>query len=86
MSLAVFPIYKIGRFVLPRRHALIVAGLAALAPLMYYTTLAMSENLAYPLCMFSVWAMLLAIQAPGTRRDAVLLVSIAAATATLATG
>jgi len=80
MSLALFPIYKIGRFVLPRRHALIVAGLAALAPLMYYTTLAMSENLAYPLCMFSLWAMLAAIQAPSVRRDAVLLVSIAAAT------
>jgi hypothetical protein len=80
MSLAVFPIYKIGRFVLPRRHALIVAGLAAVAPLMYYTTLAMSENLAYPLCMFSLWAMLSAIRAPSVRRDAVLLVSIAAAT------
>jgi hypothetical protein len=82
MSLAVFPIYKISRFVLPRRHALIVAGLAALAPLMYYTTLAMSENLAYPLCMFSVWAMLAAIQTPSAKRDAVLLVSIVAATAT----
>jgi hypothetical protein len=82
MSLAVFPIYKIGRFVAPRRHALIVAGLAALAPLMYYTTLAMSENLAYPLCMLSVWAMLAAIQAPSAKRDAVLLVSIVAATGT----
>jgi hypothetical protein len=81
MSLSVIPIYKIARFVLPRRSSLVVAALSALAPLMYYTALAMSENLAYPLFLASVWAMLVAVRSPSRRADAVLLISIAAASA-----
>ena len=81
MSLSVIPIYNIARFVLPRRSSLVVAGLSALAPLMYYTALAMSENLAYPLFLASVWAMLVAVRSPSRRADAVLLISIAAASA-----
>ena len=74
MSLSVIPIYNIARFVLPRRSSLVVAGLSALAPLMYYTALAMSENLAYPLFLASVWAMLVAVRSPSRRADAVLLI------------
>jgi hypothetical protein len=81
MSLSVIPIYKIARFVLPRRASLVVAGLSALAPLMYYSALAMSENLAYPLFLFAIWAMLTAVRSPGWRKDGFLLVSIVAATA-----
>jgi hypothetical protein len=81
MSLSVIPIYKIARFVLPRRSSLVVAALSALAPLMYYTALTMSENLAYPLFLASVWAMLVAVRSPSRRADAVLLISIAAASA-----
>ena len=82
MSLSVIPIYKIARFVLPRRSSIGVAALSALAPLMYYTALTMSENLAYPLFLASVWAMLVAVRSPSRRADAVLLISIAAASAT----
>jgi Dolichyl-phosphate-mannose-protein mannosyltransferase len=81
MSLSVFPIYKIARFVLPRRWSLVAAGLSALAPLMYYSALAMSENLAYPLFLTAVWALLVAVRSPSLRADAVLLLSIAAASA-----
>jgi len=81
MSLSVIPIYKIARFVLPRKASLVVAGLSALAPLMYYSALAMSENLAYPLFLFAIWAMLTAVRSPGWRKDAFLLVSIVVATA-----
>jgi hypothetical protein len=81
MSLSVVPIYKIARFVLPRRSSLIVSGLSVIAPLMLYTSFVMSENLAYPLVLVSVWAMLEAVRAPGLRSDALLLVSIFAASA-----
>jgi Dolichyl-phosphate-mannose-protein mannosyltransferase len=81
MSLSIFPVYMIARFVLPRRSSLVAAGLSGLAPLMYYSALAMSENLAYPLFLASVWAMLVALRSPSTRADAVLLISIVAASA-----
>jgi len=54
MSLSIFPVYMIARFVLPRRSSLVAAALSAVAPLMYYSALAMSENLAYPLFLTSV--------------------------------
>ncbi|MDP9285546.1 MAG: hypothetical protein M3P41_11445 [Actinomycetota bacterium] len=79
ISLSVFPIFKIARFVLPRGESLLVAGLSALAPLMLYSSFVMSENLAYPLCLVAVWAMMEAVRAAGPRRDTVLLVSIVAA-------
>ena len=44
MSLALAPVYAIARFMLPRGPALVVVVLAAVAPLMYVTTLGMSEN------------------------------------------
>jgi Dolichyl-phosphate-mannose-protein mannosyltransferase len=81
MSLSIFPVYMIARFVLPRRSSLVAAALSAFAPLMYYSALAMSENLAYPLFLASVWAMLVAVRSPSRRADAVLLISIAAASA-----
>ena len=82
MSLAVFPIYGIARFVLPRRPALLVVGLSAAAPLMYYTTLVLSENLAYPLFLVAVWAMLRTVREPSVKWDAIMLVAIAAVTLT----
>jgi len=48
ISLAVFPVYGIARFVLPRRFSLLVAFLSVLAPLMSYPSFTMSENLGYP--------------------------------------
>jgi hypothetical protein len=81
MSLALFPIYKIARFVLPPRPSLLVAGLSAAAPLMYYTAVVMSENLAYPLFLLTVWAMLVALRTPSLGRDAALLACVLAASA-----
>jgi hypothetical protein len=81
MSLSIIPIYKIARFILPRSGSLVVAGLSALAPLMYYSALAMSENVAYPLFLVAVWVMLLTVRSPGWRVDAFLLGAIVAASA-----
>jgi Dolichyl-phosphate-mannose-protein mannosyltransferase len=84
MSLSIFPTYKIARFVLPRRSSLVAAGLSALAPLMFYTSFSMSENLAYPVCLTAFWALLATIRAPGARNDALLLGAVVAASATRA--
>ena len=40
---------------------------------MLYSSLEMSESLAYPLCLFAIWAMLAAIRSPSRRGDAVVL-------------
>jgi hypothetical protein len=81
MSLSIFPVYKIARFVLPRRPSLLAAALSVLAPLMFYSDFVMSENLAYPLFLITVWTTLVAVRAPRPRNDALLLVAIAGACA-----
>jgi hypothetical protein len=73
MAVAVWPIYKIARFVLPRGYAIAATGVSALAPLMLYSNLVMSESLAYPLFLFTVWAMLVSLRSPGWRSDAVVI-------------
>jgi hypothetical protein len=81
ISLAIFPTYKIARFILPRRSSLLVAGLSPLAPLMTYSSFTVSENLAYPLCLLAIWAMLHAVRAPSIRSDALLVGAVVLATA-----
>jgi hypothetical protein len=81
ISLAIFPTYKIARFVLSRRLSLVVAGLSALAPLLAYSSFTVSENLAYPLCLLAVWAILEAVRTPCFRTDAFVIGSILLATA-----
>jgi hypothetical protein len=81
ISLAIFPTYKIARFVLSRRLSVLVAALTAAAPLMAYSSYSMSENLAYPVCLFAIWATLEAIRSPSVRSDAVMLGTIALASA-----
>jgi hypothetical protein len=81
ISLAVFPLYKIARFALGRRDSLIVVALSAVAPLMSFPAFTMSENLAYPLCLCALWAMLAAVREPSTVRDLLLVLAILAATA-----
>jgi hypothetical protein len=80
ISLSVFPIFKIARFVLPRRLSLVVAGLAAVAPLMSYPSFTISESLAYPLCLVGFWATLEAVRRPSPSTDALFLVAAFVAT------
>jgi hypothetical protein len=81
MSLSVFPVYGISRFVLSPWRSLGVAALSLIAPLMFYTDLELSENLAYPLVLVAIWAMLRAVSDPRPRNDALLLGAIALASA-----
>jgi hypothetical protein len=81
VSLSVFPVYGIARFVLPRGRSLGVAALSLVAPLMLYTGFEMSESLAYPLCLFAMWTMVRAVRRPGIAADALLLGAIVLASA-----
>lgn len=81
MSLSVLPVYGIARFVLTRPRALGVAALSAIAPLMFYANLELSENLAYPLTLLAIWAMLHALRDPRPRNDALLIGASLLATA-----
>jgi hypothetical protein len=81
MSLSVFPVYGIARFVLSRHRSIGVAAFSLGAPLMLYTGLEMSENLAYPLFLVAVWLMLRAVREPTMRNDALLVASIVLASA-----
>jgi hypothetical protein len=81
ISLSVFPVYGIARFVLPRGRSVAVAALSLLAPLMLYSGFEMSESLAYPLCLLAMWTMLRAVRYPSVRNDALLLATIVLACA-----
>jgi hypothetical protein len=81
MASSVFPIYGIARFLLSRRLALAVTALAMFAPPMLYAALIMSENIAYPLFLVAIWAMLRAVRQPRATNDVVLLVTIGLASA-----
>lgn len=72
-ALASFPLYRIARYVLSPTRSLVAVALSALAPLMLYSSYVMSENLAYPLFLFAVWAMLVTVRSPSVRADAVVL-------------
>jgi hypothetical protein len=82
MSLSLLPAYGIARHLLPRRPAYLVAVLVAVAPLMYYTALGMSENLAFPLVLVAVWLLLRTLDRPSPRNDLWFLVAVVAAAAT----
>jgi hypothetical protein len=81
ISLSVFPVYAIARFVLPRGRSLGVAALSLVAPLLLYTGFEMAESLAYPLCLLAMWTMLRAMRRPGIAGDALLLGAIVLAAA-----
>lgn len=80
ISLSVVPMYCVARFVLPPARALGVAALSLLLPLMFYSDLALSENLAYPLVLVAFWAMLRTIRAPRAVNDVFLVAAVVLAT------
>lgn len=81
LSLSVFPVYAIARFVLARGRAVGVAAVSLVAPLMLYSGFEMSESLAYPLCLVAIWTMLRTVRRPTVWNDAILIVAIAFASA-----
>jgi Dolichyl-phosphate-mannose-protein mannosyltransferase len=82
MSSAVVPVYLLGRQVLPRVWSLAVALLSVVVPWMVLAGFLMTEVAAYPVFVWAVLALYLAIVAPSPRRD--LLAAVALGVAILA--
>ncbi len=69
MTSAVFPVYLLGRQVLPRAWAFAAAGLSIVLPWMALTGFLMTEAAAYPAFVWTVLGLQLTIAAPSPRRD-----------------
>jgi dolichyl-phosphate-mannose-protein mannosyltransferase len=69
MGSAAFPVYLLGRQVLPRVWSLAVALLSVLVPWMVLTGFLLTEAVAYPVFLWAILALHLAIAAPSDRRD-----------------
>lgn len=80
---AAFPAYLLARFVVVDRRLAVAAGLLSISvPWLALTTALFTENLAYPLFLWVVWAVVRAVKAPSWRRDALALALICAAVLT----
>ena len=79
------PVYLLARQVLVSRWAAPLAALAAVAlPWLTLTTAMFTENLAYPLALWSVCAMAWSFRSPSPLRDGLVVVAIGLATGTRA--
>jgi hypothetical protein len=82
MSLAAVPAYLWARSLVPRRAALVAAALTLATPALTYSGLLMTEVLFYPLLAVAAWAGAEAIVRPSRQTAALLVVAVAAASAT----
>jgi hypothetical protein len=73
LALAAIPVYAIARYALTPGRALVAATLSTALPLMLYSALEMSENLAYPLALLTFWAILGSLRSPRWSRDALVI-------------
>lgn len=80
---AALPAYLVAREArLPRRLAVLAGVLSVAVPWLTITTVLYTENLAYPLFVWAVWAIVRAVRAPAPGRDALALALIALCTLT----
>jgi hypothetical protein len=82
MSLAAIPAYLWARTLVSQRSALVLAALTLAVPGLTYAGLVMTEVLFYPLLVLAAWAGAEAIARPTRRTQALLVVAVAAASAT----
>ncbi len=73
MSLTAVPVYFLARRVVPQGLALVAAVLAVAIPSMAYTSTLMTENAFYPAFALVALALVLVLERPTWRRQAVLL-------------
>ena len=77
---AALPAYLLARTVVVDRRLAVAAGLLSVAlPWLALSTALFTENLAYPLFVWVVWAVVRAVEAPSWRRDVLALALICAA-------
>jgi hypothetical protein len=82
MSLVAVPVYLWGRSLVSRRSAFVAAALTLAAPGLTYSGLVMTEVLFYPLLALAAWATAESIARPTRRTHALLVLAVAAASAT----
>jgi hypothetical protein len=79
MATAALPAYLLARRALPHRWALAVAALTVAAPWLSYSSLVMTEALFYPVFLWFALALARALERPTKKRQAVLVLALAAA-------
>jgi hypothetical protein len=82
MSLTAVPVYLWARSLVSRRSALLAAALAVAVPGLTYAGLVLTEVLFYPLLVLAAWAAAEAIARPTRRTQLLLVVAVAAVSAT----
>ena len=78
-SLTAIPVYAIAARVLPRRQALLAAGLAVVVPSCVLTSAIMTENAFYPVFATSALLMLRALERPSAARQLLVAASVGVA-------
>lgn len=82
-SSASVPAYLLARGLGVPRWRSVLAGLACVAvPWLSLTTVLFTENLAYPLFLWAVWAIIRSMRSPGWRNDLLALILVVAALCT----
>ena len=79
MASAVFPVYLLGRGVLPRSWSFVAAGLSVVVPWMVLTGFLMTEAVAYPVFLWALVAIQRAIVTPRPRHDVVVVLALGVA-------
>ncbi len=79
MASAVFPVYLLGRQVLPRSWSFVVAGLSVVVPWMVLTGFLMTESVAYPAVLWALLGFQRTIVAPNRRNDVLAVVALGVA-------
>jgi hypothetical protein len=82
MSSAAIPAYLLARLFVPSRSALVVAAMTVLVPSMAYTGVVMTENVFYPLFLWSVLLIARAVRRPTLAAQLLAIGSIVVLTAT----
>jgi hypothetical protein len=78
-ALAAIPAYFLGRRLLDRGSALVLAFLAVLIPSGIYTTKVMTESLSYPLFLVAALSVIVVLERPSRRGESFALAAIGAA-------
>jgi hypothetical protein len=86
VSLAAVPVFLYGRRLLPRRYALLAAGLTVASPLLLYSGLVMTEVLFYPVAALALVTVSRAVETASWRNQVEALVMIAVAVLTRVQG
>src|SRR5206468_7103168 len=76
ISLAAIPVYLLARRIVAREPALLATSMAVVLPSLAYSSRVMTENVAYPLFLTAVLALVRCLERPTRLRQLLFLVAI----------